>query len=109
MIAAGDAESVKPGVDLTVRLIAVVLCRLPDVPVIVTLEVPGTAVLLAVSVRVLLPAVLAGLKDPVTPPGSPEAVKATAPLKPFCGVTVMTLVPGLPCVSATLDGAAESV
>ena len=34
-----------------------------------------------------------GLKEAVTPPGKPEAVKMTLPLKPFCGVTVIVLEP----------------
>jgi len=41
---------------------------MPEVPVIVTVEVPAAAVLLAVSVKVLL------ANDAVTPLGMPEAV-----------------------------------
>jgi len=51
-------------------------------------DVPGAAVALTLSVNVLVVAVLAGLKDAVTPAGSPDTVKLTLPLKPFCGVTV---------------------
>jgi hypothetical protein len=54
----------------------------------VTVEVPVAAVLLAA--RVITPAVL---KEAVTPLGSPEALKATVPLNPFLGATVMVLVP----------------
>ena len=57
--------------------------KLPDVPVIVTVAVPVAAVLLAVSVNALALAVLAGLKDAVTPLGRPEADKLTLPLKPL--------------------------
>jgi len=61
--------------------------------VIVMVTVPAVAVLLALSVSVLVPVVLVGLKDGVTPFGSPEADKATMLLKPFSGLTVMVLVP----------------
>jgi hypothetical protein len=90
-----------------VREIVVVLVKLPDVPVMVTEAVPVVAVLLAVNVKVLLLAVLLGLKEAVTPLGTPDADKLTLPLKPFCGVTVMVLVPALPCVIVKLLGDAE--
>ena len=51
------------------RETVVVLVKLPDVPVRVTVTVPVVAVLLAVSVNVLVPAVLPGLNDAVTPLG----------------------------------------
>jgi hypothetical protein len=86
-----------------------VFVKAPDVPVIVTVTVPAAAVLLAVSVNVLVLVVLLGLKDAVTPPGRPVAVKLTLPLKPFCGVTVMVLVPLAPCATDTVLGDAESV
>ncbi len=55
--------------------------------------------LLAVSVRTLVLVVLAGLNvEAVTPLGRPETDSATLPVKPFCGVTVMVLVPLPPCV-----------
>jgi hypothetical protein len=84
------------GAGFTVRGIVVVLVRLPDVPVIVTLTVPVVAVLLAVSVRVLVLVVLVGLNKAVTPLGRVELVKLTLLLKPFCGVTVMVLAPLVP-------------
>jgi hypothetical protein len=74
----------------------VVLVKLPEVPVTVTVTEPVVAVLLAVSVKVLLPVVLLGLKDAVTPEGKPEADKLTLPVKPFTGVTEMVLVPLAP-------------
>ena len=64
----------------------------------VTVDVPVVAVLLAASVSVLLPVVLVGLNVAVTPLGTPDADSATLPVKPFCGVTVMVLVPLEPCV-----------
>jgi len=46
--------------------------------------------------------VLLGLKDAVTPLGNPEAEKVTFPVKPFFAVTVIVLVPLVPCVMARL-------
>jgi len=77
------------------------------VPVTVTVTVPVIAVLLAVSVNVLVPVVLFGLKEAVTPLGRPEADKLTLPLKPFCGLTVIVLVPLAPCSMLRLLGDAE--
>ena len=70
-----------------------VLVRIVALPVMVTAKFPMAAVLFAVRVSVLVLLVLLGLKDAVTPLGSPETDKLTLPLKPFCGVTVMVLVP----------------
>ncbi len=91
------------------RETVVVAVKLPDVPVMVTETVPGVAVLLAVSVKALLLAVLLGLNDAVTPLGRPDADKLTLLLKPFCGVTVMVLAPLVPCMIIKLLGEAESV
>ena len=91
----------------TVSDIEVVLIKLPEVPVMVTGKVPVVAVLLAVSVKVLEAAVLAGLKEAVTPLGKLDADKLTLPLKPFCGVTVTVLVPLAPCVTVRLLGEAD--
>jgi hypothetical protein len=89
--------------------IVVLFVKLPDVPVTVTVTVPVVAVLLTVRVSVLLLGVLVGLNDAVTPLGRPEADKLTLPLKPFCGLTVMVLVPVVPCDIVKLLGDAESV
>jgi hypothetical protein len=86
---------------------AVVLVKPPDAPVMVTEAVPVVAVLLAVSVNVLVLVVLLGLNDAVTPAGRPDADKLTLPLKPFCGVTVMVLVPLAPCTIVKLLGDVE--
>ena len=75
----------------------------------VSVTVPVAAMLLAVNVSVLVLAVLLGLKEAVTPPGRPEDDKLTLALKPFCGVTVIVLVPFAPCVIAKLLGDAEIV
>src|SRR6267143_5170602 len=74
----------------------------------VTVTAPVVAVLLAVSVKVLVAVAGFGLKDAVTPLGRPEADKLTLPLKPFCGVTVMVLVPLAPCTIFKLLGEVES-
>jgi len=103
----GDAERLKFGPGVTARAIAVVCVKPPDMPVIVTVTLPVVAVLLAVSVSVLVLVVLLGLNDAVTPLGRPDADKATLPVKPFCGVTVIVLFPLVPWVMVTLAGAAE--
>ncbi len=62
-------------------------------------KVPVPAVLVALSVRTLVFVVLAGLNaEAVTPLGRPETDSITLPVKPYCGVTVMVLVPLLPWV-----------
>src|SRR5262245_18847754 len=90
-------------------VIVAVLVRALALPVIVTVKVPTLAVPLAVRVSVLVLVVLVGLKDAVTPLGKPDADKLTLPLKPFCGVTVVVLVPLAPCVMVKLFGHAERV
>ena len=86
----------------------VVAIKPANEPVMVTVTVPVAAVLLAVSVNVLVLVVLLGLNDAVTPLGMPDADKPTLPPKPFCGVTVMVLVPLAPCMIVKLLGEAES-
>jgi hypothetical protein len=91
----------------TLREIAVVFVKVPEIPVIVTVTVPGVAVPLAVSVNVLAVVVLVGLKDAVTPLGRFDADKLMLPLKPFWGVPVIVLVVLAPCAMVTLLGNAE--
>ena len=81
--------------------------KLPDKPVTVTVTVPVAALTLAASVNVLVFAVLVGLNDAVTPAGRPDADKPTLPLKPFCGLTVIMLVPLAPWMIVKLFGDAE--
>lgn len=50
---------------------------------IVTVTVPIVAALLAVSVSVLVPVVLAGLNEAATPAGSADADKLTLALNPL--------------------------
>lgn len=83
-------EAVTP---VTVKVITVFALRSPDVPAIVTGEVPMLALPAAERVRVLVLVVGFGLKPAVTPTGRPEAFRVTLPAKPFCGMTVIVLVP----------------
>lgn len=105
----GDAEMVKVGAAVTVRLIVVVCVMLPDVPVIVTVAVPTEAVALAVRVKVLVLVAGFGLKLAVTPVGRPDAERVTLPLNPLVGVIVMVLVPLVPCTTLKVLGDAEIV
>ena len=89
----GDAESVKFGPAVIVTETVAVWVKPPTVPVTVTVAVPVVAVLVAIRVMVLEPVAGFGLKDAVTPVGSPEADKLTPLVKPLCGVTVTLLVP----------------
>ena len=108
---AGEAPMVKFGVAvaLTVRAMVVVAVRLPEVPVMVTVDVPVVAVELAVSVSTLVPVVGFVPNAAVTPLGRPDAAKVTLPLNPPASVTLMVLVPLLPWVTDRLLGEAESV
>ena len=83
--------------------------KLPDEPVIVTGTVPRAAVVLAVNVNVLVVVAGFGLNAAVTPLGRPDADKLTPPLKPFCGVTVIVLLPLAPCAMLRLVGDADRV
>lgn len=106
----GEAASEKFGAALTVKLTVAVCVKLPEVPVIVTVAAPVVAVPLAVSVSVLVVVVGFVLNAAVTPLGKPLAAKVTLPVNPFCGVTVIVLVPPVPpCVIVTLVGDAASV
>jgi hypothetical protein len=80
-----------------------------DVPVILTVEVPSGAELVALKVSVLVALALAGLNDAVTPAGSPDAARATAPWKPPCRAMVMVLALELPGARLRLEGAAVRV
>lgn len=89
----GEAASVKFGAAVTRRETVVELVRLPLTPLMVTVKVPGVAEAFAVNVAMLVLVVLLGLKDAVTPAGSPEADKLTPALKPFCEVTSTVTLP----------------
>ena len=68
---------------VTVNPIAVVRIKLPDVPLMVTVDVPTTAELDAASVTRAVPATLPALNAAVTPLGRPDAARLTLPLNPF--------------------------
>ena len=90
------------------RLILTECDRPPDLPLTLTLKVPVDAELLTVNVNnVLLDVEGFGLKAAVTPVGRLDPEKVTLPLKPFCGVTVIVLVPVLPRATLRLLGEAE--
>ena len=69
-----------------------VAVSVPDVPVIVSLEVPGAAVLLAVKVRILDPVVGLVPNEPVTPVGNPDTASVTLPENPPVSITVTVSV-----------------
>ena len=81
-----------------------VCVRLPEVPVMVMFDNPAVAVLAAVSVNMLVPVVLAGLNDAVTPAGRPLATRATEPLKLLMPATVIVLLPLVPATTLKLLG-----
>lgn len=87
----------------------VVMRRLPDVAVIVTMEAPVATEFVAVSVSLPPPVGLVSVKDAVTPAGNPEAARVTGPLKPFCGVMAMVVVFDPPVVRVRSAGVAEIV
>jgi hypothetical protein len=95
-----DAEGlrVKPDVvfGLTVSAMVVLAVVLPEVPLMVTVDEPALAVLLAVNVTTLLP--VAGLvpNAAVTPLGKPAAARVTPPLNPSTSVTEIVSVALLP-------------
>ena len=82
--------------ELIVRLIVVVCVRLPEVPVMVMVDVPVAAVLLAVNVRTLVDVVGLVPNEAVTPLGSAELDSVTLPVNPLSGLTVIVLLPLLP-------------
>lgn len=100
---AGVAERVNDPAVVMVSAILAVPVRLPEAPVMVTVEVAAAAELVAVNVSVLLVVALAGLKDAVTPEGNPDMARLTAPLKPCCGATLITATPLVPAGMESVD------
>ena len=80
---------------------------MPEVPVIVTVDIPVVAVALAMSVKILVPVVGFVPNDAVTPLGRPDAAKVTLPVKPFWGATAIVLGPLAPWRMLRLLGEAE--
>jgi len=106
-----DGDSVKPGVVLAATLSVMLVDAVvePEVPLMVTVNAPVVAVLLAVNVTTLLPVVGLVPNDAVTPLGKPEAARVTLPVNPPVSVTVMVSVALAPCVTESDDGEAASV
>ena len=104
--AVGVAVRVGAGT-FTVRVTVVEWLRLPEIPVIVTVDAPVVAVLLAVSVKELVVVAEAGLKAAVTPLGKPDADRLTLPVNPLSGATAIVLEPLDPWATVRLFGAAE--
>ena len=80
----------------------------PDVPVIVIVLVPVVAELLAVNVRVLVEVVGFVPNEAVTPLGRAEFESVTDPVNPPESVTVIVLLPLVPCFTVRLEGEADS-
>lgn len=77
--------------------IVVELLKVPDTPDTVIVEVPVGVPAGTVMVSVLVMLVGFGLNPAVTPLGIPVALRVTLPLKPSKSLTVIVLVPLLPC------------
>jgi hypothetical protein len=106
---AADGFSVKLPVLLTVRAIVVLAVRLPEVPVMVTVEVPTVAVALAAKVTTLLPVVGLVPNVAVTPLGNPDAARLTLPVNGLTSVTVIVSVALAPWVTASVAAEGLSV
>jgi hypothetical protein len=95
---------------VTFSVKAVECVAVPLVPVIVIVEVPGTALVVAlnVSVEVPDPLIELGLNDAVTPDGRPLALKFTVPENGPAGFTVMLIVALPPAATFCVVGVADS-
>jgi hypothetical protein len=81
---------------LTVSAMVVVAVSVPEVPVMVTVEVPTVAEALAANVTTLEPVVGLVPNVAVTPLGKPDAARVTLPTKGLTSVTVTVSVALLP-------------
>lgn len=75
--------------DLMVRLSGAVATIDPEMPLTVSVVVPGLAVLLAVSLSVLLLVAGFGVNVAEMPDGRSDTDKFTLLLNPYCGITMM--------------------
>jgi hypothetical protein len=73
---------------VTVSVTVVLCCKLPLVPVMVSVNVPLGLPAVTVIVVAPDPVIEVGLKLALAPPGNPVTLKVTAPLNPSSGVTV---------------------
>jgi len=94
---------------VTVSEIVVDAVRVPETPVMVTIDVPAMAVLLAVNVTTLVPVVGLVPNAAVTPLGNPASARVTLPANPFKSVTAMVSVPLLPDATERLAAAGAIV
>jgi hypothetical protein len=93
----------------TVSDTGAVVTAVPEVPVMVNVDVPDAAVLLALRISKLMLLVLGGLKKAVTPLGSPETLRLTLPVR-LVELPTMTTMPMLaPGARVTLLMEVESV
>jgi hypothetical protein len=76
---------------VTVNAIVVVRIKLPDVPVIVTVDISDYRRTRRRQCHQTVPATLPALNAAVTPLGRPDAARLTLPLKPFCALPVIVL------------------
>ncbi len=102
------AVGVQPALPM-VNAMVVLAVRPPEVPVMVTVDVPEAAELPAVSVSTLDAAVGLALNDADTPEGRPDAARVTLPVKPFASATEIVSVPLLPGATDKPDAEGESV
>lgn len=77
---------------MTVSTIDVLAVKVPELPLMVTVEVPAVAELLAANVTTLVPVVGLVPNVAVTPLGRPDAASVTLPVNPPTSVTVMVSV-----------------
>jgi len=109
----GEAEMVKAGAALTVRVMVAVCVNPPPVPVTVMVDVPAAVVDGTVMVTADVPepgaAMDVGLKATVTPEGWPLADSAMAESNPPETAVVMVDDPLLPATTETEVGEAEIV
>jgi hypothetical protein len=103
------AESLNPAEAVIVSGTVALAEMLPDVAVTVAIAVPAGAEAATVKVSLLVELITAGLNAAVTPLGSPLIARLAVPLNPFNGVSVTVVLPVVPWVMLTLDGAAARV
>ncbi len=94
---------------VTVNAMVVVAVSDPEVPVMVTVDVPAVAVELAAKVITLAP--VAGLvpNAAVTPEGNPEVARVTLPVNGLTSVTVIVSAPLAPCAIDNVEADGASV
>ncbi len=107
------AKTIEVGLRLTIGPLAEMVSeivvdavRLPEVPPMVMVDVPAAVPDATVRVSKLVVLVGFGLKPAVTPLGRPVAFRATLPLKPPAGTTVIVLVPWAPGAMVSVFGLA---